>query len=400
MERALRKKFVLIAFGAVFVVLLTIATVMNVWNYAQVDAQANEILEVMGENDGKFPLSFDRPTAHMSAETPYATRYFVVKVNDANQLISTDTKSIQMVTTQSAIEYAQEALNTKGDSGLLSHYQYKIFTTDYGKLMIFIDCSQELNLFQSFLTSSVLVCAVVLLCVLALMIPLSKKVVAPVVESYRKQQQFITNITHELKTPLAIIKTNTEVMEMESESSQWSESIHNQIGRLTELINYLISLSKMEEDTAPVKVAFSLSDAVHETVESFDILAENQSQVIVQNIQPNVTYRGDERSIRLLISILLDNAVKYSSDTSPITIALSQQKDKVHIHMQNSADNLTVGKYDMLFQRFYRMESSRNSKLGGFGIGLAMAKTIVKNHGGTIKAECKDGIHLEFFIDI
>ncbi|WP_317855824.1 sensor histidine kinase [Chakrabartyella piscis] len=402
MERELRKKFICISFGIVCFVLCTMATFLNVANYMQIDVRANEIISIMEENDGNFPKIFERQMGgHISEETPYTTRYFTVKVDEDYNLMSTDTRSIMMVNTEQAIHFAEEVLDGGKDTGLIGHYKFQMVDTDYGSMVIFIDCSQELSLFYSFLNSSILICGFALLCVFVLLVFLSKKAVAPIVESYQKQQQFITNITHELKTPLAIIKTNTEVIEMENEPSTWSESIHNQIGRLTELINYLISLSKMEEDVNQnEKVDFSISEAMAETIDSFAILAENSNRTIVQDISENITLKGDEQAIRLLFSILLDNALKYSTENTEIHISMKKQGNKVKIRLKNAAEHLEVKEYNKLFERFYRLEDSRNSKLGGFGIGLAMAKSIVKNHGGIIKAESKDGKHMQFYIDM
>ncbi len=390
MERALRKKFIVLSCGVVFAVLFTMAVVMNVSSYVEIVYRADEIIEMMGANDGNFPPIINKGMGHVTEETPYTTRYFTVKLGEDGSLISTNTRNIQMVDTDDAISFADSVLGT--DSGFVKNYRYQVVEQDYGSLLIFVDCTQDITMFYAFLRSSVLVCLTALLGIFLLMVVLSKKAVAPIVESYQKQQQFITNITHELKTPLAIIKTNTEVMEMEGEPSQWSRSIHNQIGRLNELVNYLVSLSKLEEGSGHMaKLDFSLSDAVAETIDGFDLLAESEGRGINRVIAPNFSYCGDEQSIRLLTSILLDNALKYGLPQSDITVRLTSHRERPLIQVENQAEGLTAGKYDMLFERFYRMEHSRNSKLGGFGIGLAMAKSIAKSHGGTATAHSPDG---------
>ncbi len=401
MEKTLRRKFVCISVGVVFFVVFLIAAVINVTNYLEIDDKAKEIVEILVENDGRFPQVFEKPTQHLTAETPYTTRYFTIKLDENGEIINTDTKSIILVSEEQAIVYAENILETGKETGYINRYKFQVVDMDYGTLMLFIDCNQELTMFYSFLQSSILIGLVTLLCVFLLMVVLSKKAVAPIVDSYYKQQQFITNITHELKTPLTIIKTNTEVMEMEHESSKWSESIHHQIARLNELINYLVSLSKLEEaEKENLKVDFSISDAMTEVASSFEVLAESKKHKINIDVLENITYCGDEQLIRMLISILIDNALKYSKQESNIELSMKKYKDKIKIEIINEAENLKIGKYDILFERFYRMEGSRNSKLGGFGIGLSIAKSIVKKHGGTIKAESKDGLHMKFNIDL
>lgn len=411
MEKDLRRKFILISTSVVFFVLVILTTVVNVINYLEVDDMVNQIISIMADNNGNFPQNFDnnaRPnqqnqpipgftnSSHISAETPYTTRYFTVLVDDDYQLINADMRSIQLVNTEIAIEYAEDALNSGKDSGFFDRYKFQLVDVDDGTLLIFVDCNEELSVFYSFLQSSVLISIVTVILVFVLMIFLSKHAVSPIVESYYKQQQFITNITHELKTPLAIIKTNTEVIEMENSESNWTQSIHKQVNRLNQLISYLVSLSSQEEANTKPKLDFSISDAMEEVLSSFDVLAKNKNSTIHADIEKNLTYHGDEQSLRLLISILMDNATKYNKEGTDIFISLKKHRDKIKIQTKNYANDLEKGNYNALFQRFYRLEGSRNSKLGGFGIGLAMAKAIVENHGGSIKAESVDGESIEF----
>ncbi len=391
MERELRKKFILISVSVVFVVLALIATVINVFSFLQIDATASEIIDVLVKNGGQFPNVFESLQPHLTQETPYSTRYFIVCVDEEERVVYTDTHS-HLIGEEGAMQCALAVMQSGKETGFYEVYKYQISETDDGALIVFIDCEQDLLSFRSFLISSIAICFIALIAVFLLILLLSKRAVEPIAQSYRKQQQFITNITHELKTPLSIIKTNTEVIEVENGTSQWSESVHNQIGRLNELINYLISLSKLEEINPKLcKVDFSITDAALETAQGFEVLAAAKDMTIHTHILPNTSYCGDEQSVRLLLSILIENAIKYGTEGTAIEIALRPHKNKMQLEIANSADGLSVSNYDMLFDRFYRMENSRNQQTGGFGIGLAMAKTIVKNHGGDIKAESADG---------
>lgn len=408
MEKILRLKFIKISVSVVFVVLLTIMVVLNVLSYSKVADDAEIIINILAQNEGDFPALMSSsgmggfPSQRLPQEAQFSTRYFTIKVDQKNELLSVDTRNVHIVDTNKAIEYANSILNSSKIAGFEGYYRYQVVERDYGKIVIFVDCESELLLFQSFFISSIAICSIALLSVFILIIFVSKFAVAPIIQSYNKQQQFITDISHELKTPLAIIKTNTEVIECVSDSSsEWTESIHHQITRLTELVNYLISLSKMDEDESfKLKTDFSISDATYETAESFMVLAQGEQKEIACQIEPNHTCFGDEQSIRMLLSILVENAIKYSIENTEIFISLHEAKGKKVITVINEAENITEGNYDRLFERFYRLDNSRNSSTGGFGIGLAMAKTIVKNHGGTIKAESLDGKHMIFKVEI
>ncbi|MFI3313911.1 MAG: HAMP domain-containing sensor histidine kinase [Eubacteriales bacterium] len=405
MERALRKKFIVISVSVVFVVLLLIAAVINVYNFLEIDSKANDIIAILADNDGEFPQIMPLPPmqnqAHVNQETPYTTRFFTVTTDESGRLVSVNTRSIQRISTENAVEMAKTVLERSSFYKYYDQYCYAIIPLNGENLVIFVDCSEEFAFFNGLLQASIVVCLVALVAVFLLIVWVSKWAVAPMVEGYRKQQQFVTNISHELKTPLSIIKTNTEVLEVEHGESQWSESIHNQIGRLNGLVNYLVSLSKLDEvGRKTMMVDFSLSDAAWETVDSFAPLLHQAGKELVVDIAPDLTYCGDEQSIRLLLSTLMENAVKYSNCDSPVTVTVRQGKNKVECTLTNGADDLETKSYDVLFERFYRLDGSRNSKTGGFGIGLAIAKTIVRNHGGDIRALSGDGKVIEFHMEL
>lgn len=392
MEEILRKKFIKISVGISFTVLLTIGILLNFLNYYQIYSEVSQITAILVENNGTFPNIFDNINhpRKLPQETQFSTRFFVIRLDKQNKVLSVDTKNVHIVDTMQAISYAQGVINFSDASGFSGNYRYEIRDTDYGKILVFVDCEGELLRITTFLWASIAVFATALVAIYILSIILSKKAVKPIVKSYNKQQQFITDISHELKTPLAIIKTNTEVIECVTEESEWTESIHHQINRLSDLVNYLISLSKMDEDEGLIKSEFSLSDAILETIEDFNILAESVNKKIICNISKNYSFVGDEQSIRVLFSILIENSVKYSIDNSEIEISIEEHKGKNILIFKNYADNLKIENYEQLFERFYRLDNSRNSSTGGFGIGLAMAKTIVKKHNGEISAQSLD----------
>lgn len=405
MEKILQRKFIKISMSVVTIVLVTIVIVLNSMYFLQIDDDTMQIIELLAENDGRFPNLFPLPenpsSRPLPLETEFSTRYFTIKISKDRHLISVDTRNIHIVNSEEAVNLGRKVLDSGDYSGFESQFRYEIIEKEYGRIIIFVDCESELRLFENFLLLSVSICAVALFCVFILIIFVSKKAVKPIVESYNRQQQFITNVSHELKTPLAIIKTNTEVIECISESSEWTTSIHNQINRLSELVNYLIALSKMDEvESVKIKTDFSLSDALTDTIDEFTLVANNNNKTLNCKIAKNVTYFGDEQSIRMLISIIIDNSIKYSVENDEILIELTESKSKKYITVTNHAENLEIGNYDRLFERFYRLDNSRNSKTGGFGIGLAMAKTIAKKHSGDIFAKSIDGKKLIMKVEL
>lgn len=397
MEKYLRRKFIAISMSAVFIVLFTITGFINFSNYTGINQNSDNLINIITDNDGMFPKHKDNKDGYelppkMSKETPFSTRFFTAKFGLDNSIISIDTGKISAVSSSEAAGYADKILNSGKKSGIIDSYKYKTVSKDYGTLIVFIDVSNELLMFRSFLFNSIVICLVGIAAIFILIYIFSKKAISPIVESFEKQKQFITDASHELKTPLAIINTNADVLEMECGENEWIKSIHNQIGRMSRLITDLIKLTRMDEENHKIiKTDFSLSDAAYESIEAFKDIAKNSGKTLCPNIDKNVSCYGDEEMIRKLIYILLDNALKYSSENSSIILSIAKCKNKCMIKVENEAENLKCGTYDKLFERFFRLDSSRNSKTGGYGIGLSIAKSIILKHKGKITAESLDG---------
>lgn len=235
--------------------------------------------------------------------------------------------------------------------------------------------------------------------VLILVITFSKIVLRPVAQSYEKQRQFITDAGHELKTPLTIIDANTEVIEMENGESQWTKSIRNQVERLTSMVGQFITLSKMEEKNENFhKTDISLNIILNESLEPFDAVFLSKNIKINTFSEKDIHISGDEKLLRQLFEILIDNAAKYASENSTFSISMKRKSRKNMLTFENESNTISEGNLDILFDRFYRTDASRNSATGGSGIGLSVAKSIVTLHGGTIHAKSDDGRLLRIII--
>lgn len=401
MIKKLKRKFILTATLSTAVVLLIIATALNIINYQHITTQSDDIIKVISDNNGTFPMMPDRfvpsqKKSGISPEAPFATRFFSVYVDADNNCISADTSKILLTTNNQAISYAETVLDKNKTKGFIDDYRFIVTKKNYGSLIVFIDCQKEISMIENMLRSSIIIYLCSIAGVFILTIFFSRKVIAPVAESYEKQKKFITNASHELKTPLSVISANTEVIEMENEPSKWTNSINNQVSRLTVLVNNLVSLTRMDEkEQNIIKTDFSISDAVAEIASNYCIAFENADKHLSINIDKNISYTGDEKAIRELVSILLDNALKYALQGSSVTLSLVKKGRKVYLSTINMALNLKKENYDRIFERFYRLDSSRNSDLGGSGIGLSIAKSIVDLHKGRITADSEDGRNLK-----
>jgi two-component system sensor histidine kinase CiaH len=410
----LRKKFILITMGSLVVVLVILMGFINVANFEKLDGNADQVLTILANNGGVFP---DVHSMHdktppgssssssgssapsktpkpgnilggLSPEAPYETRFFSVTLKKNGELDSINTGRIAAVSTDEAADMAKELHEEGKTSGYDGNYKYLAKKTSSGTLYVFLDCTRDLGSVKNFFFNSILVSLCGILGVFSLVVPLSRRAIQPVAESYEKQKQFITNAGHEIKTPLAIIDSCAEVLEMEQGESKWTTGIRGQVKRLTALTSSLVSLARMDEDsTTLTKTEFCLSDTVTDTLEPFILLAESNHLRLTADIQPGVTYCGSEPLLRQLCSILADNAVKYASPESEIHFSLTQKGKKIVLVSENQAENLTAGDQSVLFDRFYRGDTSHSSEKTGYGIGLSMAQSIVVSHGGKITAD-------------
>lgn len=410
MIRDLRKKFILVAMLSTMLVLTAIMGVVNFSNYREMLDRADEMTALLEQNDGKFPEepswheqddtetppakpeNDEKDKSRFSVETPFETRYFTVTVDENGEVTDCDLDRIAAVDEETAEEYTQTAQQKNKTTGFQGIYRYRVTETEDGAKYVFLDCRREISNFRTVLVTTISVSLLGLAAVFVLVVIFSRMVFRPVEESIQKQKRFITDASHELKTPLTIIDANIEVVEMESGESQWTKSTRKQIQRLSGLVQQLVTLSRLDEEKGlEEKCEFNLSEAVSECVQPYESLAQTREKNLTLNIEEDITYTGDERSIRQLAGILMDNAVKYSSENGNITLTLKKKGKKIFLEVYNDADDLPQGKLDVLFERFYRLDSSRNSGTGGSGIGLSMAKAIVQAHKGKITAENKNG---------
>lgn len=396
----LRRKFIAAAMASLFIVLTILISTINISNFKNINKNADVILNILVENGGTFPMKkkdpgpggFKHMPPEMSPEIPFSTRYFSAVMNKSGNVVALNTENIAAVSTSMAEELAYHAYSKNKSSGFIDIYKYGKVETDNGSLIIFIDCKRDLDTFYNFLFNSILVGLTGMFLVFILVLILSKRIVKPVAESYEKQKRFITDAGHELKTPLTIINANIEILELEKGENQWTKSIRNQVSRLSTLTSDLVTLSRMDEENKNQLISdFSLSDAVIETSEPFNIMAKNQNKSFKVDIDKNISYKGNEQSLRQLVSILLENALKYTTENGEIELTLKRQGRKIILSLYNSTESIEKGNWDVLFERFYRRDSSRSSSTGGYGIGLSIAKAIVTSHKGTITASSSDG---------
>ena len=396
MFKSLRKKFIATAVGSVAVVIAILAIALNFINFNKLEeridttlldaSRSQALIKIFAEDGDDLVI-----TKNSSSATEY-NGFSIAKVDNNGRIIKAyrdDSLIEDQDTLQSKVI---EALEKGKTSGFIGSYRFLKVETNVGNLILFLNCQRELDSYESFVKNSVLISIGVILSVLVLIILISKKVIAPIQETYLKQKQFITGASHELKTPLAIISSNADVLEMMNGDSKWTTNIHNQVDRLTSLVNSLVVFSRMEEKDTVERTSFDLTETLKSRIEDFDELANFQKKYIVTDIDENLNYYGEKDSIIQLMDILLENAIKYAPEDSDILVKLNKNRKYATLKVSNKA-NVEKGDLSKVFDRFYRLDESRNSAIKGYGIGLSMAQLIAEKHKETIQAYAtEDGV--------
>lgn len=396
MIRKLRVRFIAASMLSLLLVLSVILGILHATNYRGILADADSVLAILTDMSGVLPdMEGDfrwqeAGPRYRSPELPFEIRFFSALLNEDGEVLDMTTDKIYAVDEETVANYAKQAWKSAKKAGFIGAYRFARSEEEEGSRMIFLDCGRNLAAFKSLLWNSVGISLAGMTAVLLLVTLLSGRMIRPVADSYEKQRRFITNAGHEIKTPITIIDADAELLGMELGENEWLCDIQQQTKRLNALTDDLIYLSKMEEQEKPQRIEFPISDVVRETAESFQALARTERKALSIHVQPMLSFCGNAKSIRQLVSILLDNAIKYATGTGEISVTLEKQGRAIRFTVENQAEGISKETLSNMFERFYRAESARNSGFRGYGIGLSVASAIVSAHKGKISATMKD----------
>ena len=407
MFKQLQKSFVKSAMLSFTAVLLVVLVAVNVVNYRQTVDQVDHLVTMLVNNGGEFPDAPDEkgPKEHPEHGMPkgmefrkddqMATRYAVVRVaNDAVQSVDqSHLVSIDETTLKELGLRIAQGTSTKGWEGSL---RYQVAKTDAGTMVVLVDANKETQQISRLMMVTGAVFVLCLAVVYVLVRIVSKRAIRPFVENVERQQQFIANASHEIKTPLAVLSANTDLLAMMGTEAKFVDSNKRQIKRLNSLVEQMLILSRYDEGEAAA------------TKEEVDLVAVTKA--IVEEILPvlnekglQVEFTGEAQTIITtnksamteLIRILLDNAMRYTVGKPVITIETKRNQ----LAIGNETEPMTKEQVSQIFDRFYRVDSSRNRTTGGSGLGLSIAQKIAETNDVQLTAELTSETQIRFVIE-
>lgn len=399
MKKTLQKKFILFAMSTVTILLVVLIGAINIFSWIVLDRQSDNILHTIAEGDAKFQQSDFRSRGPflppMSMDTIKSARFFMVCIDANGNPIDVNIDRISSVSSEQAVQYATEATE---DSGKMGIFKYCTKRLGSDRLIFFMDTTEQI---QTFMMVSGISCAIALICwiiILLFVILSSGRVIRPILVSIEKQKQFITNAGHELKTPLTIIQSNNDASTLIYGETKYSANIASQTKRLNMLMTNLLILAKLDEEakfpTEPIDVSQILSELLPVYEESIT----QKKITLSSDIQPNLILRAHIDTFSQLLSILLDNAVKYTPDNGRIDLRLYRDGERIKLVEENTCHISCQEDPERLFDRCYRGDSARTQDhcTSGYGIGLSAARSIAELFGGVLKASYTDHETIRF----
>lgn len=403
--KKLRLKMIGIVFASVVAAFMVMTIILVMCFGAYRNRQADQITAMISENNGTVPQlkdykqqqknsqAFERYFNNYNEDSSYRTRFFRIFLDEDKKVTNVNMDHIAAVDVKKAVQMTKMAMLRRGKVGLVGSYRYrKEYKDGQVRSIIFLDCKENQSFYHLAVTITITV-STLLTCLITVIFAIaSKRAVRPFEINSNRQKQFITDASHELKTPLAIISANAEVLQYKGDGNEWTQNIIDQTKHMGKLINQLLVLAKLDEvQEKSEKQEADLKLLLEETTRPFEEVATQKKVTLKLHLEEGVTIRVNREQIAQLVSILTENAAKYVNDGGKIVWRLTKTQHGAVLVVKNTTEK-ELPDTKRMFDRFYRSDSSRSSKTGGQGIGLSIAKKIVDSHKGSITAKAGDGV--------
>ncbi|MDO4491621.1 MAG: HAMP domain-containing sensor histidine kinase [Lachnospiraceae bacterium] len=393
MRKLLKRRFIMFTMAAVSCLLLFLVMAINGLNWLMLDRQSDRMLDTLVAADGAFyRMDFTRPPdifGPLNMDRMQASRFFIVRSDQKGRIKDVNTDQISAIDKETAVSYAREVLDAGRGSGRLKDYKYAVKQVGTDQLIFFMDNSVQYDSFRLLLFVTAVIALVCWLVLFLIVFLLSGRAIRPVVAGMEKQKQFITNAGHEMKTPLAIIQSNNDTMALIHGENKYNVHIRNQTKRLNVLMSELLTLARLDEEQLLPTEEVDISHLLGEMLPVYREGALQQNLQLEARIEEGVVLRSNKTSMQQLLTILLDNAVRYTPEGGRVEFSLFREGKHILLVEENTCDTALEPDPERFFERFYRGDAARTqgNTASGYGIGLSAARAICESFGGKLTAE-------------
>lgn len=396
MIRKLRLKFVAVCMAMVTAVLAVVCFAIFAALRGNVEDLSRQVLHRVIQ-EAAFPGSGRRPEIGVEiGGDKLLLPYFTVNVwpggGGSYTAYVTGGTYADLEDTEELAAVLRDCLDQKGMEGVVQSYSLRYLRQDNGIYikLAFVDMSMERAMLREMMSSYLVIALAAFLLLLGVSVILARWATQPVERAWRQQRQFLSDASHELKTPLTVILSNAELLSalpLEERPARWTDNILSESQQMKSLVEEMLTLARAD-NMAPsaVLAEISLSDAAGDCALAFEPVAFEAGKPLEDRVTEGVEVLGDRDRLRRLISILLDNAIKYGAEGGTITLSLEKTERQARLTVANPGEPIPPEQLPRLFERFYRMDASRGEK-SGFGLGLSIAALIAQEHKGTLRAE-------------
>jgi signal transduction histidine kinase len=385
MIKKLSQKIFWIIMVSLSIVILGIIILLGFLNYTNTIKTSSLMLDRVLNNEPKQPVieieegSID---LDLNIEGVYTFRI------ENSKIIKSSAENYDKTLEQ----YALKISNQNKEEGIINNYIYKVRKNKDICTVTLMENESVIKQTKIILLYTALGCIISVVIIYGIARRLSMVIVQPIEETFQKQKQFISDASHELKTPLAVIEANTDVLESEVGKNKWLDYIQNETESMNKLVNELLLLAKIENvDELKERKEFDLSKEIEIIISMFESMAYEKNVILKNNIQKNIIFNGSKEDLEHILSTLLDNAIKHTKASDEVVVDLKKEKGSIILQVKNRGDVIPENEREKIFERFYRVDKSRNRNEKRYGLGLAIAKSTVEKYNGHIDVNCKNG---------
>lgn len=395
MIKRLRTRFIAIMMSIIFIMFIIVFTAIALFTRYNLRRNSQNLMEVLAESPIQRTNIFKRPS-------DTGLPYFIVEVSLSGKVNTVFSESYDTSDIDTLYQVVNSVVNSDSQTGYLPLYKlrfYKTVTMESYKV-VFVDISSEFTTMRLLIRNMIIIGILSMHVFFIISMLWSKWAVKPVENAWNQQKQFISDASHELKTPITVITTNAELLQApeitEEEKNKYSENILTVSRSMKVLVEDLLNIARLENGKEINNYEdFCVSDVINDEVLTFEPLFYEAGLTLTENIENNIFIHGSESRIKQVFDIFLDNAMKYS-DAGNVIISLKRSGKSAILSVSNPGEPLTDTQRVDIFKRFYRVDESRSEK-GSYGLGLSIAKAIAESHKGTVSAESQSGYNTFIF---